>query len=197
MNTPTRGMTMIEAIVWIALFVTAMLAISSTILYFYRTNSYALEQATAVASAQRGLEQIVRVVREASFSSQGAFPIISIAANDFVFYADVDDDPLIERVHYYLSGTNLMRGVLDPTGSPPDYTGVETTEVVAEYVRNTAQNISLFRYYDTLGAQIASSSSYTAVRFVNVTLAVNVNTATLPNQLSLNSSAALRNLIGK
>jgi type II secretory pathway pseudopilin PulG len=197
MHPRTKGMTMIEAIVWIALFVTAMLAISSTILYFYRTNSYALEQSTAVAAAQRGLEQVVKVVREASFSSQGAFPIVSIAANDFVFYADVDDDPLIERVHYYLSGTNLMRGVLKPTGNPPDYVGAETTEVVAEYVRNVAQNISVFRYYDSLGAPVATSSGYTAVRFVNVTLAVNVNTATLPNQLSLSSSAALRNLIGK
>ncbi len=191
-------MTLIEAMVWIALFISAMLAITSTILYFYRTNSYALEQATAVTSAQRGLEQIVRVVREASFSSQGAFPIVSIAANDFVFYADVDEDPLIERVHYYLSGTNLMRGVLDPTGNPPDYIGAETTEVVAEYVRNVSQGLSVFRYYDSLGAEIASStSSYTAVRFVNVNLAVNVNVTTLPNQLSLSSSAALRNLSGE
>ncbi len=197
MYTRTRGMTLIEAMVWIALMTISMLAISSTVLYFYRTNSYSLEQATAVTSAQRGLERIVRVVREAAFSSQGAFPIVSISANDFVFYADVDTDPLIERVHYYLSGTTLMRGVLDPTGNPPDYVGAETIEEVADYVRNSAQGISVFQYYDVLGNEITLPANYTAVRFVKVTLAVNVNTATLPNQLSLNSSAALRNLAGK
>lgn len=178
--------------------ISAMLAISSTVLYFYRTNSYALEQATAVTSAQRGLEAMVKTIREAAFSSQGAFPIVSVQPNDFIFYADVDDDPLIERVHYYLSGTNLMRGVLNPSGDPPDYTGAETTEVLADYVRNSAQGLATFRYYDALGAEIASSTTaYTAVRFVKVTLAVNINTDTLPSQLNLYSSAALRNLIGK
>lgn len=193
-------MTFIEAMVWIALLTSAMLAIASTVLYFYRTNSYALEQSTAVTSAQRGLDSVVRTIREAAYSSQGAFPIVSVAPDNFVFYADIDEDPLIERVHYYLSGTTLMRGVLNPTGDPPDYVGVETTDTVADYVRNASFGTTTptFRYFDALGAEIASSTSaYTAVRFVKVTLAINVNTATLPNQLSLYSSAALRNLIGK
>jgi hypothetical protein len=191
----TRGLTLIEGMVWVALFTAAMLAITSTILYFYRTNAYSLEQATAVTSAQRGLEHVVRVVREASYSSQGAYPIVSVSPNSLVFYADVDDDPLIERVRYYLSGTNLMRGTLDPTGDPPDYVGAETTEVISEYVRNASQGIPVFTYFDALGTELASSTAaYTAVRFVKVTLSVNVNISTLPNPLSLSSSAALRNL---
>jgi hypothetical protein len=194
----TRGMTFIEAMVWIALLVAAMTAIASTVLYFYKTNAYSLEQSTAVTSGQRGLETMMRTIREAAYSSEGAFPIISVSPYDFVFYADIDEDPLIERVHYYVSGSTLMRGVLDPTGNPPAYVGVETAGVVADYVRNTALGTTtpLFRYYDQLGAEIASSTSaYTAVRFVKVTLAINVNVATLPNQLSLYSSAALRNLM--
>ena len=192
----TRGMTFIEVLVWISVFTIAMLAIVSTLLSFYKTNTYTLEQADAVTYAQRALEQIVRTIREGAYSSQGAFPIVSLAANDFVFYADVDSDALIERVHYYISGTNLMRGVLDPTGDPPDYVGIETTSVIAEYVRNTAQGISLFRYYDEIGSEITNYTNWTAVRFVTVNLAVNVNVAALPNQLTLSSSAAIRNLIG-
>lgn len=191
-----RGMTFIEVLVWISVFTITMLAIVMTLLYFYRTNSYTLEQATAVTSAQRALEQSVRIIREGAYSSQGAFPIHTIAANDFVFYADIDSDPLIERVHYYLSGTDLMRGTLEPTGSPPDYTGSETTSVIAEYVRNTAQAISTFRYYDEIGSEITNYTNWTSVRFVMVNLAVNVNVATLPNQFTLSSSAAIRNLIG-
>lgn len=192
-----RGITMIETLVWIAVFVSAMIAVSSSLLYFYRTNRYAVEQASAVSSAQRGLDQVVRMVREAAYSSQGAFPIVSIGANDIVFYADVDTDYFVERVHYYLQGTNLVRGVIEPTGNPPDYTGAETTSVVAEYVRNTAQGISTFRYYDALGAEITNYANWTSVRFVKVTLGVNVNVETLPNQLTINSSAAIRNLVGK
>lgn len=193
----SRGLTMMETLVWVAVFIVAMLAVVSTLLYFYRTNRYAIEQASAVTSAQRGLDQVVRTIRESAYSSQGAFPIVSIAANDFVFYADVDADFLIERAHYYLQGTNLMRGVVEPTGNPPDYTGSETTSVVADYVRNSAQGISTFRYYDELGSEIVNYANWTSVRFVKVTLAVNVNVETLPNQLTIDSSAAIRNLIGK
>ncbi len=197
-HTSHSGMTFIEAMVWIALLVSAMTAIASTVLYFYRTNAYSLEQSTAVTSAQRGLDSMVRTIREAAFSSEGAFPIVSVAPDDFTFYADVDSDSQLERVHYYLNGTTMMRGILNPTGNPPDYIGAETPEVVADYVRNTSLGIPTFQYFDALGAAIASSTSaYTAVRFVKVTLAVNVNTVTLPNQLNLYSSAALRNLIGK
>lgn len=196
MNTQ-RGFTMIETIVWIAVFISAMLAIVTSLLYFYRTNSYAIEQATATASAQRGLEQIVRVIREGAYSSQGAFPIVSIAENDFVFYADIDDDALIERVHYYIDGTDFMRGVLEATGNPPDYSGVETTSVVAEHVRNIELSLTTFHYYDELGVEITNFDNWTAVRFVQVELAVNVTIGTLPNQFTLNSSAAIRNLAGK
>ena len=192
----TRGMTFIEVLVWISVFTMAMLAIVSTLLSFYKTNTYTIEQASAVTYAQRAQEQIVRTIREGAYSSQGAFPIQSIAENDFVFYADIDSAPLIERVHYYISGTNLMRGILEPTGDPPDYTGTETASIIAEYVRNTAQGISLFRYYDELGSEITNYTNWTSVRFVTVNLAVNVNTAALPNQLTLSSSAAIRNLIG-
>lgn len=192
----TRGMTLIETMVWISVFTLAMLAIVSTLLSFYRTNAYTLEQATAVTSAQRALEQAVRTIREGAYSSQGAFPIVSIATNDFIFYADIDNDALIERVHYYIQGTTLMRGVLDATGNPPDYTGTEAASVVAEYVRNTDQSLSTFRYFDEIGSEITNFTNWTSVRFVTVNLAVNVNVATLPNQFTLSSSAAIRNLIG-
>ncbi len=194
---PQRGITMVETLVWIAVFVSAMIAVSSSLLYFYRTNRYAIEQASAISSAQRGLDQVVRMVREAAYSSQGAFPIVSIGANDIMFYADIDTDYFVERVHYYVQGTNLVRGVVEPTGNPPDYTGAEVISVVAEHVRNTAQGITTFRYYDALGTEITNYANWTSVRFVTVTLGVNVNVETLPNQLTINSSAAIRNLVGK
>lgn len=192
-----RGLTLIETIVWVAVLLLIFQALSSTITYFYRTNRYGLEQASAVTAGQRGLEQMMKSIREAAYSSQGAFPIVSIAANDIVFYADVDSDALVERVHYYLQGTNLMRGVVDATGNPPDYTTSETATQVTEYVQNGTTGTSVFRYYDELGNEISNYSNWAYVRYVKVSLDVNVSTATLPNQLTLSSSAAIRNLIGR
>lgn len=191
---PQAGLTLIEVVVWISVLSAVLLAITTSLLYFYRVNKYVIEQSGAVTSAQRSVERLVRTIREAAYSSQGAFPIVSIGANDFIFYADADADPLIEKVHYYVSGTNLVGGVTDATGDPPGYTTAEATSTLSDYVRNLDQGVATFRYYDGSGAEITDYAQWANVRFVKVSVAVNVDPNKLPNQLILNSSAALRNL---
>ena len=190
-------MTFIEVVVWISISSLILLALTEAILYFYRSNRYAIEQATAVTFAQRGVDKMVRHMREAAYSSEGAFPIVSIAANDFVFYADTNSDPLIEKVHLYGEGQFLKEGITEPSGDPPTYSGPETISTVAEYARNLDQGIPLFRYFDKNGVEITNYSQWANTRFVNVSVVVNVDPNKLPNQFVLNSSAALRNLVGK
>jgi len=190
------GMTFIEALIWVALFTLVILALVASILYFYRTNRYAIEQSNAVTFSQKGIGKMVRVIREAAYSSEGAYPIVSIAANDFIFYADIDNDPLIEKIHYYLSGTDLIEGIVDAAGDPPSYAGAETLSTLSEQVRNIGQ-VSTFNYYDKDGAEITNYSNKAAVRFVKVNLIVNVDPNRLPNQITLSSSAAMRNLTAR
>ncbi|MEK7106619.1 MAG: hypothetical protein AAB899_00330 [Patescibacteria group bacterium] len=189
-----RGLTMLETIVWISILAMTLLALTSSLLYFYRTNRYAIEQSSAVTSAQRGIDKMIRTIREASYSSQGAFPIVSIGANDFVFYADVDSDPLIEKVHYYVSGTRLLEGITDATGDPPAYTGAETTSTISDYIHNLDQSVSAFRYYNASSTEITNYTQWANVRFVKASIIVNVDPNRLPNQLTLSSSATIRNL---
>jgi hypothetical protein len=185
---------MIEVIVWVSVLTMVLLALTTSLLYFYRINKYAIEQAGAVASAQRGMENVIRVIREAAYSSEGAFPIVSIGANDFVFYADVDNDPFIEKVHYYVSGNNLVEGITDATGDPPGYTTAEILSTLSDHVQNLQQAVTTFRYYDVNGSEIINFQQWARVRFVKVSIAVNVDPNKLPSQLVLSSSAALRNL---
>ena len=192
----TRGMTIVESVVWIAMFVAAMLALTTSVLYFYRTSNYAIQQSSAIASAQHGIDLMVRTIREASYASNGAFPVVSFGANDFRFYVEDDGDFGIEQVHYYLSGTTLKKGVIEPTGDPAVYTGGEATSTVSDYVRNIAQATSLFTYYDKNGAQISDYTKIGDVRFVTASLLIDVDTSKTPVPLSLRSSAAMRNLIG-
>ena len=190
----SRGMTMIEVIVWVSVLAMVLLALTTSLLYFYRVNKYAIEQASAVLSAQHGVEKVIRTIREAAYSSQGAFPVVSIGANDFVFYSDTDADSLIEKVHYYVSGTGLMEGITNAIGDPPVYTSPEVLSTISDYVRNLDQGVATFRYYDVSGAEITNYTQWEKVRFVKVSIAVNVDPNKLPSQLILNSSAAMRNL---
>jgi len=187
-------MTAIEALVSVTVFLFAMGAIISSVQYFYRTNTYAVEQSSAVSSAQRGVESMVKTIREAAYASDGAYPVVAIAPNDITFYADIDADPAIERVRYYLSGTSLMRAVTDATGDPPSYGAPQASSVVSDTVRNLEQNVQLFRYYDMNGGLITDYSRIAYVRFIEMDIVVNVDPGKLPNQLTLRSTAALRNL---
>lgn len=192
-----RGLTMLESLVWVSLFAVAMLAITSSLLSFYRANSYAIQQGQAVVSAQHGMDAAVRTIRETAYSSQGAYPVLSMGANSFSFYANTDTDPFIEQVRYFMQGTSFVQGTIEPSGDPPAYTAAEATSTVADYVRNIERSISTFHYYDSAGVEITDYSQIAKVRFVTVDLVVNIDVNRLPNELTLHSSASLRNLLNQ
>lgn len=192
-----RGMTMLEVLVWVSIFSFAMLAVTSTMLALYRSNAYTIEQGQAVESARRGIESSVREIREAQYAGDGAYPIVAIGPNNLTFYADIDNDSSIERIRYEVVGTNFVRSALNPSGDPIVYTGAETLTNVSTQVRNLANNVTTFTYYDTNGVQISDYTKTRDVRFIRMDLVVNVNPNRLPNELTLRSSAALRNLIGR
>ena len=193
----SHGFSTLETLMWISMFVLTMGAIMSSILYFYRVNAVTINQASSIASAQRWVDTMVRTIREAAFASDGAYPVISLADNQFAFYADVDADAFIEKVRYYLSGTTIVEGIVNPSGDPPVYTGTEATSVISDYVRNTAENLVMFTYFDEDGAPITNYANIADVRFVTVNIVVDVDTNKLPNPFFLRSSAAMRNLSGQ
>ena len=184
-----------EVIVGVAVFTFAILATIISVLYFYRTNTYAVQQASAVSSAQHGIETMVKNMREASYASNGAYPIVSIGTNDLVFYSDIDTTPYVERVHYYLQGLLLMRGTIEPSGDPPVYSGTEITSQVSDYVHNINQSVATFQYFDKNGNAISDYTKVADVRFITMNIVVNVDPNRLPNQLTLHSTAALRNVV--
>lgn len=188
-----RGLTLIETLVWVSVFVMAMGAIVLSLLSFYRANTYTLEQAGAVSEARRGIEKSVQIMREISFASDGAYPIVSIAPNQFYFYSDIDSDPLVERVRIFTEDTFLKQGLTKASGDPLTYSGAEIVTTISEDVRNVDQSVDVFHYYDSTGSEILNGD-ITEVRFVTVDLVVNVSPDKLPNQLTLRSSATLRNL---
>lgn len=190
----TRGMTLLETLVWVSVTSMLLLAIVQSVQYFYRTNTYAVEQGMAITSGQRGVEDMVQIIREAAYSSNGAWPVISMSTSSFAFYADIDSDPFVERIRFFLQGNSLMRGIIDPSGDPPVYTNPEQLSSISDNVRNTEQSQLLFKYYDKNGTLMTDMSKIAEVRFVEVTVVVNINPYRLPNQFTLRSNAALRNL---
>ena len=192
-RTPTSGFTLIETIVTVALAAMMMAALTGLIRYFYVTNAYVLEASKALSSARLSTSNAMTNLREASYGTDGSYPIQAAATSSITFYADIGGDASIERVRYYVSDTTLFRGVTEPGGIPSSYTGQpETTTLVVNNIRNGTT--SLFMYFDGSGAQLAEPMDVSMVRVVRANVYTDVNPQRAPEIYQLSASATLRNL---
>lgn len=183
-----------ETVVTITLMSMVLLALSSAIIFFYRTNASILEQAGAITSARRGIENAMKDLREATVAEDGSFPIVSAGPNSITFYADVDQDNSVERVRYDFTDEVLSRYTLQTSGNPPIYSGSETVEIISENVRNALFGENVFTYFDIDGNELPESPSALDIKFVTATIIVNINPERAPEEFTLTSSATLRNL---
>jgi prepilin-type N-terminal cleavage/methylation domain-containing protein len=189
-----RGMTLIEMVVAIGIIAVITVAITQSVILFYRANRVAFEESYQIRSAERGLQVLVRDLREATYGDDGAYPLGSIASSSIMFYADVDRTNPVERIEYRLTGQKLTRVVTRSSGNPPVYNTVVATSTVSEYVRNFDDNISLLRYFDAAGAEVTSPTDIARVVSVSINLVVDITPVHAPGEFTLRSGATLRNL---
>ena len=171
-------------------------AIFQSILMFYKFNAYAIAQSHQVDTARRGMETMVRDMREMTFADDGTFPLALMGKNKIGFFSDIDRDNSVEYVEYELSTTTILKKrIYGATGNPPVYSSTpEKTEILSEYVQNLNQATSTFYYYDKNGVLANASSTVTDIAYVAAQIIVNIDPLRDPGQFMLKGSAALRNL---
>lgn len=187
------GFTLIETVIVVGILSIVGTVLTVMIVSFYRTNSYIIQEGTAVQSSQRGLSQSLQDLREASYGDDGSYPIANAATSTVTFYADVNNSSSVQKVRLYLSNGTLYRGVTYSSGSPPAYSGAESTSVVATYVTNSTST-PIFQYYDNTGALLASPVNVAQIASINTTLTIDVDPHRSPIPYTVTGSATLRNL---
>ncbi len=191
-----KGMSLVEMLVVVALFTILSLAITNSIDSFYKFNSYTIAQSYQVSEARRGLQNLIRDIREMTYADDGAFPLISRGSTTISFYSDIDRDDSVELIEYELATTTLYKNIYDAVGSPPIYnTSPSETIIISRYVQNNLQGTEIFNYFNEGGLQATSTTLVTDIRYVGVNLIINIDPVRDPGEFSLRSSASLRNLI--
>ncbi len=189
-----RAFTLVETIVFVSILALVGVTLSMLIVYVYRTNSYVLQESTAVQSAQRGLQIALQNVREASYGDDGSYPIAAAGTSTMTFYADTNSDGTVEKIRLYLSKGTLYEGVTKSTGNPPSYAGQqESTSTIATYVRNT-NSLPVFQYSDVDGNTLSGTIDVSQVASIVATLKIDVDPNRSPTPYTLVGSATLRNL---
>ncbi len=190
------GFTLVEVIVVLALFAILNGVIFDIIQSFYQLNGYTLAQTYQIDHARRGIDSMVRDLREMTYSDTGTFPLVLKQNYKVGFYSDIDRDNSVEYIEYQLSSTTLYKKIYNATGSPPTYstTSPESTTTISEYVQNQIQSIPIFVYFDQTGQLASATSTVTDIQYIQVSVIVNIDPIRDPGQYMLRSSASLRNL---
>ena len=198
-----KAITLIETLVAIAVVLIIMQGFTFLFIKTWEANKFILEEGLASAAASRATNQIVIQLRGVKQADNGDYPIDQASDFDLTFYADIDDDGVTERVHYFLDQANdqLKRGVAEPNLSvqPPSYPSGETVSVITNYVVNLS-NEPIFYYYnddypgDTVNNPLVTPASIGSIQLIRVHLRVNIDPVRAPNNINIESFVDLRNL---
>ncbi len=194
------GVTLVEVLVALGIFLFVIGIVWLFIQQSYSVQSFTLGQTIAVSEARRGVEKLVKEAREALPADTGAYPIEKAEDFEFIFYADYDRDAAVEKVRYYLDGSNFYKGVTEATGNPLEYLPEnEQLTIISRYVRNEADE-PVFEYYDgsysgkESDTPLATPANVAQIRLVHINLRINVEPDKAPTDYYLESDVQIRNL---
>lgn len=153
--------------------------------------------------SERELEQAIRVfvteVRSMGPSENGSYPIALADGTAFTFFADVDADGQFEQVRYFLNGTTLQKGVIDPTGIPATYP--PASENVRDVVKYIVPGTAVFSYWNQswIGetASLSLPAPVASVRLVRFRTTVDRDPAMPPLGITQSANITIRNLRGE
>jgi len=196
-----KGMTVIEML--ISIFVFCLIIAGSVFLLqqIYKRYGFSMEQGMSVTQVQHSLKIMIEEIRRAKEADSGAYPVQSADKFSFTFYTDVDNDSTTEKVHYFLDGTSIKKGVSEPSGTPPVYpSGDQSVTIIGNYVHNTASQ-PLFSYYDpnypadqTNNPIATPVSQVDQIRMVKADIYFNLDPYRSPDNIRLESYVEMRNL---
>lgn len=196
-----RGLTLIELLVVIALVGVLGVVVAKFQGDVFSFGRYFNSSFSTANSAQKLLRPMTEEIRSASSSNNGAYPLDSFGDYSFSFYSDINDDGLKDWVKYSISGTNLLKETIVPTGTPLSYNQAnKVTTTFMTNVRNQVEGIPLFTYYNdtytggNTGVVSATTWAIESVRLIGVKIRIDSDINQLPPVFEVSTQVSVRNL---
>lgn len=193
-----HGFTLIEAFVALGMFALIAVAVAWFVIQSLRSNDIIWEQLKTQNDGRAVVEQFVDDIRRAEPSSIGGYPIEDASTSTFVFFANIDSDIGRERIRFFLDGTDMKKGVIQPSGDPINYSGTENIVTVATDVVNLTKGADLFEYYDetypVTTTPLTVPDDLTRIRAVRIQLELEKDPTETPVPLHVEATASIRNL---
>jgi prepilin-type N-terminal cleavage/methylation domain-containing protein len=193
-----RGFSLAEIVVVAAIAAAIFMAVFNFGTGIFSFNSSAQKNLSAQSDARRVLKNIVKELRSASPSSLGSYPITLAGTSTLTFFVNLDSDTYKEQVRYFLSGKELKRGVIKPSGSPLAYN--PASEQVITLIRdiNNGTTTPIFEYFDSnyagTSTPLTQPVQITKIRLVRTTFKIEKDPNKSLGPIIVGSQVFLRNL---
>lgn len=195
----TKGFTFVEVIIAVFLFSVIVALTAGFVVYYFRNYSFTFEEQQQVSQAQSALTQMIREIRKARLGDDGSWPLVQTDDDVFIFYADVNGDNRSDRVRYFLNGTELQRGIIQPTAVPVTYP--VANEVITTLISSVeATSSPVFRYYngdwpaDTINNPLSAADRTLNTRFVKIHIRLNQTDNFGAEPFELSSGVSIRSM---
>lgn len=195
-----NGMTLVELVMATAIMTLLMTAMSIMVIRVYDANKYVIEQGLNNHQLQNSIRSFSTNLREARQSDAGGYLIESADDFDLVFFANIDDDQDVERVHYYLDGQQLKMGTAKAAGFPAIYPEADEEVItVGNGIVNTSSQ-PIFYYYnrdypeDQTTNLIETPAAVEEISLVKIDVFANINPNHIPDQMRMETFVKPRNI---
>lgn len=143
---------------------------------------------------------LVTEVRSAGPSGLGAYPIESASTSSLVFFSDIDQDGVFERVRYSLVTSTILKGIIEPVGNPLVY--ATSSEIITIAIENVVvaatTSLNIFEYFDLSytgsEAPLAEPVDVSQIRVIKIIMYVDVEPGVAPRPALFTEQVTIRNL---
>lgn len=194
-----QGFSLVEMVITVAIVAVISVVSANFVINGLTVQRYTSEQNEAIAQSRNALKTMAGELREMVPSDTGAYPIELVDEQELIFYSDVDNDTYTERIRYILNGTNLQRGIVEPSGDPLSYNPAdETFTTFSIYIQN--DTLPVFYYYnedfpqDTENNPLSHPVDTSQIRMIQMNVFTNVDINRIPETRELLTAVQLRNL---
>ncbi|MDO8496856.1 MAG: prepilin-type N-terminal cleavage/methylation domain-containing protein [bacterium] len=196
----SKGFTLIEVLIAMSIlsgivFIVSMFGLDIFSFQVFLGDVFTMQQDISLTLTSMGLE-----IRATGPSANGSYPIESASSDSLTFYSDIDGDSAFERVRYFVSGTTLKRGIIEPSGNPAVYNLANeiSTDVVKNIILPPSASQPLFSYYDQnyTGDQVSLSLpiDVNKIRLIRATVTADKTPQDLVGRIDYSSTMLIRNL---
>jgi len=182
-----KGWSLVEILISLAIFsiisVVFVRAIFQTFRFWQQNSTYNELQNQSITA----LNFIEKELRSAT-------QMVDASDNSIIFkaYAISKSQPP-DQIRYFVQGNQLERGIIPPSGSPPDYTYNPDSETIKPIANFLVTDQPIFRYYDQSGRLLVAPVNKDAITLVEVTLRLDNDTTNPPPTVTVSTKVHLRN----